>query len=415
MALPFSPCRPCRAALTLSVALGLAVAALAGCSRQPAAAGADKAASAAAAVAALAASAAATAPVLLLSGVDVRTVTPGRLVSGPVITGALQPERRAELRAELAAVVMQVLKDNGEPVQAGELLVRLDDTTLREGLSSAEEAVRAGSQALEQAERSANRLRTLQAQGMVSVQALEDAEQRRVAVNSELVAARARLATARQQLRRSEVRAPFAGVLSERKVSVGDTAAVGKELAKVIDPRSMRFDGQVSADRMQEIKPGQSVSFRVNGHTPDVFTGKVTRLDATANASTRQVEVQVAFANPASAPRVAGLFAEGVIETGGTPVLMLGESALVRTGEAVHVWKLGTQSIQRQAVKVGPRDARSGEWPVLAGLSTGDRVLRNPGSNLRDGQRFEFSSPLPAAAPGLAAASAAVPAPAASR
>ena len=415
MALPFSPCRLCRAALTLSVALGLAVATLAGCSRQPAAAGADKPVSAAAAVAALAASAAATAPVLLLSDVDVRTVTPGRLVSGPVITGALQPERRAELRAELAAVVMQVLKDNGEAVQAGELLVRLDDTALREGLSSAEEAVRASSQALEQTERSANRLRTLQAQGMVSVQALEDAEQRRVAVNSELVAARARLATARQQLRRSEVRAPFAGVLSERKVSVGDTAAVGKELAKVIDPRSMRFDGQVSADRMQEIKPGQSVSFRVNGHTPDVFTGKVTRLDATANASTRQVEVQVAFANPASAPRVAGLFAEGVIETGGTPVLMLGESALVRTGEAVHVWKLGAQSIQRQAVKVGPRDARSGEWPVLAGLSTGDRVLRNPGSNLRDGQRFEFSSLVAAAAPGMTAASAAVPAPAASR
>ncbi len=399
--MPTSPflLRRHRGASVLALGLGFAVLflTLSGCNRQPAAAGAEKAASTPVTGAAAAASAAAAAPSLLLSEVDVRTLRSGILVSGPVITGALQPERRAELRAELAAVVMQVLKDNGEPVQAGELLVRLDDTTLRESLSSAEEAVRASTQALEQAERSATRLRTLQAQGMASVQALEDAEQRRVGVNSELVANRARLATARQQLRRTEVRAPFAGVLSERKVSVGDTASVGKELAKVIDPRSMRFDGQVSADRMHEIKPGQTVGFRVNGHTPDVFTGKVKRVDATANASTRQVEVQVAFADPASAPRVAGLFAEGVVETGGTPVLMLNESALVRSGETVQVWKLGAQSIQRQGVKVGPRDARTGEWPVLEGLSAGDRLLRNPGNNLRDGQRFEFAKPAVAA------------------
>ncbi len=384
---------------------------LTGCNRPAAAPAGDPtttagqaAAGAASAAAQGAPTAAAAAPVLLLADVDLRTVAPGLLVTGPVITGALQPERRAELRAELAAVVLQVLKDNGEPVQAGELLVRLDDTALRENLVSADEAVRASTLALEQAERSAARLRTLQAQGMASVQALEDAEQRRVAINSEGVANRARVATARQQLRRSEVRAPFAGVLSERKVSVGDTASIGKELAKVIDPRSMRFDGQVSADRMQDIKPGQTVSFRVNGHAADTFTGKVKRVDATANASTRQVEVQVAFADPAKAPRVAGLFAEGVVETGGTPVLMLPEAALVRAGEAVHVWKVGAQSITRQPVKTGARDPRSGEWPVLQGLAAGDRVLRNPGSNLRDGQRVEFAKPLAAAAVAVAPA-----------
>ena len=378
------------AGVVFTALLTLVLLGLAGCNRPAPTPGAEKAGPPAA-----------KAP-LLLSEVDLRTVTPAFLVSGPVITGALQPERRAELRAELAAVVMQVLKDNGEAVQAGELLVRLDDTALRESLFSAEEAVRASLQALEQAARSAARLRTLQTQGMVSVQALEDAEQRRVAINSEVVANRSRVATARQQLRRSEVRAPFSGVLSERKVSVGDTAAVGKELAKVIDPRSMRFDGQVSADRMQEIKAGQKVSFQVSGQTPDTFIGKVKRVDPTANASTRQVEVQVAFADPSAAPRVAGLFAEGVIETGGASVLMLPEASLVRVGEAVFVWKLGAQNITRLAVKTGPRDPRSGEWPLLEGLQAGDRVLRNPSSNLRDGQGVEFAQPPPRSAPAAA-------------
>jgi multidrug resistance efflux pump len=59
---------------------------------------------------------------------------------------------------------------------------------------------------------------------------------------------------ARQQLQRTEVRAPFDGVVSERKVSAGDTAQIGKELVKVIDPTSMRFEGLVSADKVTSVR-----------------------------------------------------------------------------------------------------------------------------------------------------------------
>ena len=126
--------------------------------------------------------------------------------------------------------------------------------------------MRAIAQAFDQAERQVQRLKTLQAQGMTSMQALEDAEVRRNNAQSELAAARARVVSARQMLQRTEVRAPFDGVVSDRKVSSGDTAQVGKELLKVIDPRTMRFEGLVSADRMSELQLGQRVSFRVNGY-----------------------------------------------------------------------------------------------------------------------------------------------------
>jgi RND family efflux transporter MFP subunit len=284
------------------------------------------------------------------------------------------------------------------------LLVRLDDTAIRDSLASAEEAVRAASQAFEQAERQVQRLKTLQAQGMTSMQALEDAEVRRNNAQSDLVAARARGVSARQQLHRTEVRAPFDGVVSERKVSAGDTAQVGKELVKVIDPRSMRFEGLVSADRMQELKIGQAVSFRVNGYPQGDFTGIVHRIDAAANATTRQVEVLVVFAEPAAAPRVSGLFAEGRVETGGAAALMVPEGALVRAGEAAFVWRVAGQVVNKLAVKLGERDARSGEFPVLAGLAAGDRILRSPGSALVDGQRFELARPLAGAASAPASA-----------
>lgn len=348
----------------------------------------------------------AAAPTLLIAPEDLRTVGASDQAQGPVITGSIQPERRADLRAEVSAVVLQVPKENGENVRAGDLLVRLDDTSIRDSLASAEEAARASTQAFDQAERQVQRLKTLQAQGMTSMQALEDAEVRRNNAQSDLVAAKARVVSARQQLRRTEVRAPFDGIVSDRKVSAGDTAAVGKELLKVIDPRSMRFEGLVSADRMHQIRAGQDVSFRVNGHPDTTFIGKVKRVDATANPTTRQVEVLVDFANAAGAPRVAGLYAEGrVAAAGGAQSTMLPEGAIVRAGEQAFVWRVNTKdrTLSKVPVQLGERDPRGGEYPLRGGLNAGDQILRNPGGALVDGQKVELAAAAAGAANGASA------------
>ncbi|HET9820221.1 MAG TPA: efflux RND transporter periplasmic adaptor subunit [Burkholderiaceae bacterium] len=341
------------------------------------------------------------APVLLLGPEDLLTVRAGGgLAGGPVVTGSVQPERRADLRAEVAAVVTQVLKDNGEPVRRGELLMRLDDTSIRESLQSAEAGLRAAEQAFEQAERQVARLKTLQAQGMSSVQAVDDAEGRRNAAQSELVAARSRVVSAQQQLRRTEVRSPFDGVVSDRKASVGDTSQIGKELLKVIDPASMRFEGLVSADRVGDLKAGQRVAFRINGFGDAEFAGILRRIDASANATTRQVEVRVAFADPAKAPRVAGLYAEGRIDVGGGPgAPMLPEGVLVRQEGKVLVWRVQDRALAWVPVTLGPRDERSGDYPVTAGLADGDVLLRHPRGALVAGQKVEFAQAASAPAP----------------
>jgi membrane fusion protein, multidrug efflux system len=381
------------AGLTLCIAFALAA-----CGKPaPDAAKAAAGASAPAAAAATPPATVASAPVLLLAPEDLRTVSLQGGHGGAVISGSIQPEKRADLRAEVAGIVMQVVKGNGEAVKRGELLVRLDDTAIRESLQSADAGSRAAQQAFDQAQRQVERLKTLQAQGMTSAQALDDAEGRRNAAQSELVAARGRVVAAQQQLRRTEVRAPFDGVVSDRKASVGDTAQIGKELLKVIDPRSMRLEGLVAADRMGEIKVGQPVRFRVNGVEGVDFSGKVQRVDAAADAVTRQVEVLVTFDDAATVPRVAGLYAEGRIQAAApagaaAPGAMLTDSAIVRRGNEAHVWRVGKNGqLARAPVQLGERDARSGEWRLLGGLAEGDVILRNPGSALVDGQRVEFA------------------------
>lgn len=345
------------------------------------------------------------APSLLVSSEDVQTLGISEFASGPVITGSIQPERRADLRAEVQAVVLAVYKENGERVKRGDLLARLDDNAIRESLSSAEESARASSQSFEQAERQYQRLKTLQAQGMSSVQAMEDAEVRRNNSQSDLVAAKARVATARQQLQRTEVRAPFDGVVSDRKVSPGDSAQMGKELIKVLDPGSMRFEGLVSADRMSELKLGQAVFFRVNGYAQTDFQGKVRRIAQAANASTRQVEVLVDFAG-AQQPGVAGLYAEGRVQTTSVSALMVADAALVREGDKAFAWRIADGKLAKTELKLGSRDDRQGLYVVAAGLKQGDRILRHPNSSLQEGQKVDFAKAAAASAVAPAAASA---------
>lgn len=328
---------------------------------------------------------------LLLSPEDLLTVQSNSLTSGPAITGSIQPERRADLRAEVQAIVLQVLKENGEHVKKGDVLVKLDETAIRDTLLSAQEAVRASSQALDQSGRQLERLKTLRASGMTSQQALDDAEVRRNNAQSDLSAARAREVSARQQLARTVVRAPFDGIVSDRKVSSGDTASLGKELLKVIDPASMRFEGRVSADKISQVKVGQAVAFRINGYGDQQFPGTVKRIDPSANDVTRQVEVLVGFAEQSAQPRVSGLYAEGRVDAETSDALMLPESALVRAGDKTYAWRLNGKTIAKADVVVGARDQRTGKFEIKGGLKAGDAVLRNPSSSLKDGQPVEMA------------------------
>ena len=317
---------------------------------------------------------------------DLLTITSSALTSGPSITGSIEPERRADLRAEVSAVVLAVLKENGDPVKRGDLLVRLDQTSIRDSLTAAEASSRAAEQAYEQAERQFQRMSTLRQTGVVSTQQVEDVEIRRNTAQSERAAARTRVVTARQQLERTEVRAPFDGIVSDRKVSAGDTAAIGKELLKVIDPGSLRFEGLVSADSIGEVKAGQHVWFRIHGFSESEFTGLITRVNPAANVTTRQVEVLVKFDDAKQQPNVAGLYAEGRIETRSSAALSLPGASIVHEGDNAFAWRVKDAKLQKVAVTLGNRDARTGAVALRGGLAEGDKVLRFPNATLKDGQ-----------------------------
>jgi RND family efflux transporter MFP subunit len=335
---------------------------------------------------------------MLLVRQDLITVQPETLAQGPVIAGSLQPELRAELRAEVPGVVLEVLKDNGDEVSEGELLLRIDSTALRDNLLSAREAERAAEAALDQTERQYKRMQTMVEKGLVAVETVETAEGARNQAQSALASARARVVESRQLLEKTEVRAPFDGVVGARSVSAGNTVQVGMELLQVLDISTMRFEGMIAADEVGKVRNGARVHFRVNGFPNREFEGRVERTNPVANEATRQVQILVALPQ-VNENLVAGLYAEGRIEVESRPVILLPESALVRDGDLAHVWTVSQGELKRTDVVLGQQDPRLGRFEVSSGLSIGDEVLRHPLGILKDGREVEISGPVESVSP----------------
>jgi RND family efflux transporter MFP subunit len=339
---------------------------------------------------------------LLLVSQDLITAQAETLAQGPVIAGSLQPELRADLRAEVPGIVLEVLKDNGDQVGKGELLLRIDATAIRDNLLSAQEAERAAEAALDQAERQFKRMQSMVQEGLVAVETVETAEGARNQAQSALASARARVVESRQLLEKTEVRAPFDGVVGARSVSAGNTVQVGMELLKVLDIGTMRFEGMIAADEVGKVSPGAKVHFRVNGYPDREFEGTVQRLNPVANEATRQVQVLVSLP-PIDVNFVAGLYAEGRIDVLSRPAILLPESALIREGDLAHVWVVREGVLQQTPVVLGEHDRRLGRYEVNGGVAAGDQLLRHPLGALKDGRAVQIGAVAEPVAGSLAA------------
>lgn len=320
---------------------------------------------------------------LALVSQDILTIATSELSKGPMISGTLQPVIKAELNAEVGGIVTRVLKDNGDLVKAGEVLVQIDQTTFRDKLLSAQEAERSAHVAADQAAKQLKRMQQLNRQNLVTAEVLETAEIKANQTQSDLASAKARTVEARQQLERTEVKAPFDGVVAVRKVSSGDTAQVGKALMVIINPESMRFEGYIAADQVGSIKVGSAVSFKVNGYPGRRFDGEIERINPQANEQTRQVQVFVKLREQASF--VAGLYAEGFISVEQQQSVMLSPASLINEGDLQFVWLLKDNKLVKTQVETGAKDPRFGTVQVVSGLTVGQQILRHPQGALKDG------------------------------
>jgi RND family efflux transporter MFP subunit len=356
--------------MQVSLALAASVLALAGCKGEEEA-GATPAA----------------APVVTIGRENISVVELAELRSGPVISGSLEPQQAATVRAEVSGSVLRIGAEAGQRVKRGALLASLDDTAVRDAYLSARSSVRSAEAALDLARRNAERSERLSQAGAIAERDLESAQWNATNAEGTLADARARLASANEQLEDTRVRAPFEGIVSERQVDAGDVVQVGAALFTIVDPRSLRLEAAVPADQLGRLQTGTPVEFTVNGVDRRI-SGRIERINPVVDPATRQVRIYVTIPNPSQA-LAAGLFAEGRVATDTKRAVAVPVTAVDSRGTSPTLHLLKRGEVTEVPVKLGVRDEVAELVEVLAGVASGDTVLLGSAQGVTPGSRVQ--------------------------
>jgi membrane fusion protein, multidrug efflux system len=297
--------------------------------------------------------------------------------TGPQLSGTLEAEREAQVRAQVGGQVLAVFAEPGQAVRAGQPLARIDASALTDAATSARTGVASAQTGLEVARRNYERAQTLNQAGAMSDRDLEAARAQLSQAQAQAAGARSQQASAQKQLGNTQVRSPISGVVSLRPVGAGDVVQPGAALFTVVDPHSMRLQASVPADQLGELRLGSSVRFTVNGYPGRTFTGTVQRISPAADPGTRQVPVMVTIPND-QGTLVAGLFAQGRVESQVRQGILIPSSAVDERGVTAGVLRLRGGKVERVPVQLGVRDPDSERVEVTGGVSPGDTLLVGP-------------------------------------
>jgi membrane fusion protein (multidrug efflux system) len=315
----------------------------------------------------------------------------GEIRTGPAISGTMTPQNEATLRSELSGPIVQTYVEQGQAVKRGQLLARIDDSAIREAMLSAQSAARSAKLTLDNATRDAEREQRLEAAGAVAPRDVEAAQRALASAQAGMADAQSRLTAAQQQLDKTSFRAPFNGLVSERPVNAGDVVQAGTAIATVVDPASMRLEGSVPAEQLSALKIGTPVMFTVNGYAGQTFTGRIDRINPTADPATRQVRVYVTIPNQQST-LVGGLFGEGRVATESRRGIMLPTSAVDERGISPIVLRIRDGVVESVQVQLGLRDNATERVEIVAGVSSGDTLLVNAAQGLAPGTRVRITA-----------------------
>ena len=302
-------------------------------------------------------------------GVETVGVATSVFVDDVAAVGSLKSNESVVLRPEIAGRIAAIHLREGMPAAKGAVLVALDASTQAAELRQAEANL-----ALSQANH--RRTEELYEKKFVSARARDEA-----AANLKVLEAAVALAQAR--LQKTQIRAPFAGIVGIRNVSIGDYVKEGQELVNIEDIGALKADFRLPESYLSRLRKGQSVEVSTDAMPGQTFKGTLDAIDPLLDASGRAISLRARLENPDLKLRP-GMFVRVRLAFGGERQgLAVPEEALVPAGDDNFVFRVVEGKAQRVMVKVGQR--RGATVEITEGLKVGDEVVSAGQLKLRDG------------------------------
>lgn len=310
-------------------------------------------------------------------------------------SGQLLALEEADIAAEVAGVVSQILFDEGASVAAGAAVMEIAPDRRELEVADAQARLAEAAAAMREAGREHERIDSLHQRGAASAAQLDGAQASLEAAQSRHQAAQAQRGLAARALRDAMVRAPFAGKIARRYVSRGEYVRLGAPLFELVatDPLKVEFHlAEVDSGRLFT---GAPVAVRVAPFPNEVFRAHVSMISPTIDSRTRTLRVEARIENSDGRLRP-GLFAMvdlGLAERLG--VFMVPEEAVLQRADGPVVFRLNAgdgrtgdggepDRVERRVIRTGVY--RNGLVEVREGLRLGDWIVSKGHAALHDGE-----------------------------
>jgi membrane fusion protein (multidrug efflux system) len=288
------------------------------------------------------------------------------------------------VRPEIAGLVRAIGFVEGTPVKEGQVLFELDEETLVKQLASRRAALRAAEASLVDARRTLDRRQQLWDHELIARAELDQARTDLALRRAEVDRLRAEVAAVESQRRETRVRAPFTGVISERRVHVGAYVTAGQELATVYQMDPLELEFYLSERHLGQVRRGQEVMVTVAAYPDRPFRGRVDFVGPAVREATRDFLVKAIIPNPDGLLKP-GAFATALVTVDvreARPVVP--EEALVATRLGYLIFTVEEGIARAREVRTGLR--QDGMVEIIEGLQVGDRVVRSGHLRLSGGE-----------------------------
>lgn len=305
------------------------------------------------------------------------------------VNGAIHAWREIVVAPEVGGYrVAEVNVDVGDTVKKGQVLVSLSTTLLEADVSSKQAMVKQRQAELINASAALRRAQSLREKRVLSDADLDRLDSEALAAEARLDSARADLETSAVRLQFTSVTAPDDGIITSRTVTMGQIAQTGVEMLRLLRQGRIEWRGEVPESRMAELQPDQKVTVRSAGGGK--LEGTIRVVAPTIATNNRMGLVYVDIAKDATARP--GMFASGDIEISRSPGITVPLSSLVTSDGYNFVFVLkADHTVERRKVEIGVMQESRIE--IVSGVREGDLVVEKGAAFLKDGDFVSVVEP----------------------
>lgn len=301
------------------------------------------------------------------------------MASETLVPGTVISRSDARLSAEVDGRLTRVA-DVGTAVAQGDVVAEIEGTALRLQLAELEAEVVRAEARLRFLESEEKRFEKLAQSNLAAITQLEQTQSDRDVARGDLQVARARLEQTADRLARTEIRAPFDGIVVERLMTPGERAVEGSNVVRLVDQQNLEVVARAPLEYFDFVRPGQLLTIRAGDQAA---LAEVRTVVAVGDENTHQFELRLDLVG--SPYPVGQTLRVSVPTSDSREVLTVPRDALVLRPEGHSVFVVDADNQARQiSVTVGT--GQGDDIEVLGGVSAGDRVVVRGNERLQSGQ-----------------------------